>query len=112
MEGNKVLSTDFDLLSIFGGTKEPTKLLEKEVRKQESKISSTSSPPASKQPPKGVPVMSKFKKNRDGSITGFISGSKNFEEGEKITTSKLAPGQVIEAGNVIQTISGSKYFLS
>lgn len=116
LEGDKVSSTDFDLISIFAGKNEPQKSRQSEetkpIAKKKQVSKKTSSPVSAKQPPKGVPVMSKFTKNRDGSITGFISGSKNFEEGEKITTSKLAPDQVIEAGNVIQTVSGSKYFLS
>ncbi len=62
-------------------------------------------------PPRGVPVISKFKANRDGSVTGLISGSTSFNEGERVTTSKLAPNQKIEAGNVVTTVSGSKYFL-
>ncbi len=62
-------------------------------------------------PPAGVPVINKFKQNRDGSITGFITGSASFREGERITTSKLAPKQKIEAGSVVTTVSGSKYFL-
>ena len=63
------------------------------------------------QPPKGVPVINKFKANRDGSVTGFITGSPNFSEGERVTTSKLAPNQIVEAGVVVTTVSGSKYFL-
>jgi hypothetical protein len=62
-------------------------------------------------PPPGVPVINKFKQNRDGSVTGFITGSGSFKEGEKVTTSKLASNQKIEAGSVVSTVSGSKYFL-
>ena len=61
--------------------------------------------------PSGVPVINKFKQNRDGSVTGFITGSANFKEGEKVTTSKLAPNQKVESGNVVVTVSGSKYFI-
>jgi len=64
-----------------------------------------------KKPPAGVPVISRWKKNPDGSITGMISGSKAFKEGEKVTTSKLAPGQTVAAGSLVVTASGSKYFL-
>lgn len=101
---------------MFGRTTEPQRSLEGDdrnpVAKKKQVSTKTSSPIAIKQPPKGVPIMNKFKKNRDGSITGFISGSKNFEDGEQITTSKLAPDQIIEAGNIVQTVSGSKYFLN
>lgn len=61
--------------------------------------------------PRGVPVINKFKSNRDGSVSGFITGSNNFKKGERVTTSKLAPNQKVEAGNVVTTVSGSKYFL-
>jgi hypothetical protein len=61
--------------------------------------------------PKGIPVISNFKQNRDGSLTGFISGSNSFKDGEKVTTSKLAPGQTVTPGKVVTTISNSKYFL-
>lgn len=63
-----------------------------------------------KKAPSGVPKIVKWRKNRDGSITGFISGSPNFGEGEKVTTSSIAAGSV-ESGEVVQTGSGSKYFL-
>lgn len=62
-------------------------------------------------PPKGIPIISGFKQNRDGSLTGFISGSKSFKDGEKVTTSKLAPGQTVASGKVVTTVSNSKYFL-
>ena len=51
-----------------------------------------------------------WRKNRDGIVTGFISGSPAFEEGERITTSPIANGD-ISAGEVVQTGSGSRYFL-
>mmetsp|Transcript_13844 Transcript_13844/g.21233 ORF Transcript_13844/g.21233 Transcript_13844/m.21233 type:complete len:855 (-) Transcript_13844:220-2784(-) len=63
-----------------------------------------------KRAPPGVPSMVKWRKNRDGSVTGFISGSPAFEEGERITTSPIAKGD-ISAGEVVQTGSGSRYFL-
>jgi membrane protein involved in colicin uptake len=67
-------------------------------------------PAVSKAPP-GVPVISKFKVNRDGSVTGSITGSKNFSQGAQVTTSKLAPNQTVKSGNVVKTVSGSTYFL-
>ena len=60
--------------------------------------------------PPGVPKMAKWRKNRDGSVTGFISGSRNFDEGEKITTSPIVKGDIAN-GSLVQTGSGSKYFL-
>lgn len=73
--------------------------------KSDNKKSATAAPPA------GVPVINKFKQNRDGSVTGFITGSAAFREGERVTTSKLAANQTVESGNVVKTVSGSKYFL-
>lgn len=60
--------------------------------------------------PKGVPTISGWKLNGDGSISGRISGSPNFKNGELITTSQIQKGR-IEAGSVVQTGSGSRYFL-
>ena len=66
--------------------------------------------PKKNSPPPGVPKMAKWRKNRDGSVTGFISGSRNFDEGEKITTSPIVKGDIAN-GSLVQTGSGSKYFL-
>ena len=60
--------------------------------------------------PQGVPSMGRWKQNRDKSITGLISGSPTFAEGEQVTTSPIARG-TISAGEVVVTNSGSKYFL-
>jgi hypothetical protein len=61
--------------------------------------------------PRGVPTFTRFRKNRDGSITGIISGSPNFTDGDRVTTSAIAKGK-IEKYEVVVTGSGSKYFLS
>lgn len=60
--------------------------------------------------PGGVPSIVKWRKNFDGTITGFISGSPNFAEGEKVTTSPITSGS-ISSGQVVKTGSGSSYFL-
>ena len=65
-------------------------------------------PPAN--PTSGVPKIVRWKKNGDGSVTGFISGSSKFKEGEKVTTSPITKGP-ISPGQVVTTGSGSKYFL-
>ena len=57
--------------------------------------------------PRGVPTLSKWSQNGDGSITGEISGSKSYDDGETVTTSGIA-GEVTE-GSVVQTRSGSRY---
>jgi len=61
--------------------------------------------------PNGVPVLKRWKKNRDDSITGFITGSSAFSAGEKVTTSPIAKGE-LKSGNLVRTQSGSKYFLN
>ena len=61
-------------------------------------------------PPRGVPSLEKWSKNRDGSITGIISGSPSFKDGDRITTSPIVSGE-IKLGAIIQTGSGSLYFL-
>lgn len=60
--------------------------------------------------PIGVPGVSRWRQNSDGSITGIVRGSRNFADGDKITTSPIATGK-IEPGQVVKTGSGSKYFL-
>jgi hypothetical protein len=60
--------------------------------------------------PRGVPTISNWRKNRDGSITGKISGSSNFSQGETVTTSPIASGK-IDGGEIVKTGSGSRYFL-
>jgi len=65
---------------------------------------------AASKAPRGVPSLVNWRQNRDGSITGFISGSPNFDEGERITTSEIASGTIGD-GELVQTGSGSKYFL-
>lgn len=73
---------------------------------------SKSVPPAKKleKAPRGVPSIVSWRKNFDNSITGFISGSPNFSEGEKVTTSPITGG-TISSGQVVKTGSGSRYFL-
>jgi hypothetical protein len=66
--------------------------------------------PTPKAAPRGVPTVSRWKKNSDGSVTGFISGSNAFRDGERVTTSPIKRGK-ISNGEVVITGSGSKYFL-
>lgn len=61
--------------------------------------------------PKGVPTITGWKLNRDGSISGRIRESPNFRDGEQVTTSPIAQGRV-ESGSTVKTGSGSRYFLS
>jgi hypothetical protein len=61
--------------------------------------------------PRGVPTLNRWKKNRDGSVTGFITGSPNFSENEKVTTSPITQGTV-KSTETVKTGSGSRYFLA
>jgi len=61
--------------------------------------------------PEGVPTVSKWNQNRDGTITGIISGSINFDEGERVTTSAISKGKIAQ-NEVVTTGSGSRYFLA
>jgi len=79
-------------------------------QKSTSDEQSTKPAPKTKMAPRGVPTISKWRKNRDGSISGFISGSPAFDDGDAITTSAIEKGDVA-IGNVVQTGSGSKYYL-
>ncbi len=56
----------------------------------------------------GIPLLTQWKQNKDGSITGRISNSKVFRSGQKITTSPAKKGA---KKGVVTTNSGSKYRL-
>lgn len=76
------------------------KVVAKKAVKKAAKISA----------PAGVPTLARWTQNADGSVTGFISGSPNFRKNTKITTSPIKGKASV--GAVVQTGSGSKYFLS
>ena len=65
---------------------------------------------STKKAPMGVPTLSRWRQNSDKSITGLVSGSRGFGDGQRITTSPIASG-TIGPGEVIKTGSGSRYFL-
>jgi len=56
--------------------------------------------------PTGVPMLVKWKQNPDRSITGIISGSSSFSDGERITTSPITNDAI--GGSVAVTSSGSR----
>ncbi len=72
--------------------------------KSDASTASTSS--TSTAAPRGVPVISKWKQARDGSITGVISGSSAFSDGDPVTTSPIK-GKAV-GGTVVSTKSGSR----
>ncbi len=57
--------------------------------------------------PRGVPTLSRWRQNRDGSISGSISGSIAFRDGDAVTTSPIRGKPV--GGSVATTVSGSRY---
>lgn len=61
--------------------------------------------------PEGVPSIRNWKVREDGGISGLIYGSMNAQDGDYIETSTIAKGE-IDNGHVVQTSSGSRYFLS
>jgi hypothetical protein len=78
--------------------------------KSTAPLPSKGSTPLNKVAPKGVPAINRWKQNRDKSITGIITGSSAFPDGERITTSPIAGG-LVRSGQIVTTSSGTKYFL-
>jgi hypothetical protein len=79
------------------------------IKKEEEHSINKNKESNSKIAPKGVPVLKGWKVNANNEIQGKIYLSASFREGQTITTSP-AKGR-LESGNVVQTQSGSKYFL-
>merc|ERR1711957_381073 len=63
--------------------------------------------------PKGVPVLKQWKQVKGNAVEGRIFASKSFQDGTTVTTSTIAgkKGAKLSKGTVVQTQSGSKYFL-
>ena len=59
--------------------------------------------------PRGVPTLSNWKVNRNGKVTGIISGSDTRRDGARITTSPLTTEPDMGGGVVVMTTSGSRY---
>jgi hypothetical protein len=95
----------FSLFGFGGQTEEP------EPASPAKKVAAGSVKKSVRSAPRGVPTILNWRKNRDGSITGKITGSASFSEGEKVTTSPIATGK-IDGGEIVKTGSGSRYFLS
>ena len=94
-------------ISLFGfGQKDDTSGTQALKPTPPKRVSAPPKPTKPSKAPKGVPTISKWRKNRDGSITGSISGSPAFEDGEKITTSPITGAP--SAGAVVRTNSGSR----
>jgi hypothetical protein len=67
-------------------------------------------PANGKKAPSGVPTLSTWSANDDGTITGVISGSQYMEDGDLVTTSPIAVGNM-KRSETVTTVSGSAYFL-
>ena len=57
-----------------------------------------------------TPTIRKWKQNPNGSITGIISGSTEYDNGDTVTTAAIREKN-LSAGKVVTTIQGSKYKL-
>jgi hypothetical protein len=107
----KLAATTKSMFS-FGGTKKITKSPPTTLkpaaaaRQQKKKVVA----PKKKKVVGGVPQLSKWKQNKDGSITGLISNSPSFFTGTRITTSSIPKGA--KSGSTVRTGSGSRYKLN
>ena len=77
---------------------------------QKTAVAAPSAKKSAPTAPRGVPKINKWSLNSDNTISGFISGSSSFDDGAPVTTSPIVGSAV--SGSVVQTKSGSKYFLS
>lgn len=78
---------------------------------QSRQSSSKSSESDHSKAPEGVPSIRNWKVSEDGGVSGLIYGSMNAQDGDCIETSTIAKGE-LDNGNVVETSSGSRYFLS
>jgi hypothetical protein len=63
-----------------------------------------------KDPGQGIPTLTCWDINKDGTITGIITGSTNIQDGDLVTTSPVIQGQR-KRFKTVTTISGSEYYL-
>jgi hypothetical protein len=63
-----------------------------------------------KKAPSGVPTLSRWNANEDSSITGVVYGLASINDGDLITTSPIARGEM-KGDAMVTTISGSVYYL-
>ena len=85
-----------------------------QAKKQPPRQALQKAAPAKKKAPAaikvtGIPVLSRWKQNKDGSLTGYVSNSSSFRSGTRITTSPVPKGA--KGGMVVRTGSGSRYKL-
>jgi len=93
----------FSLFGMSGGrTPTKTQLTRKPARRMNKPSTAT---------PSGIPMVMNWKQNFDGSISGVVTGSDDFAEGERIITSPIRKGEVVQSKSTVTTINGTKYFL-
>ena len=93
----------FSLATLFGGSDETA---DTTVSSDDTSARPTVQPKKMASPPRGTPIISDWRQNRNGSITGRISGGTGFNEGERITTSPIGGNAI--GGALVETSSGSK----
>jgi len=89
----------------------PSDSLSSEARKTHQKNKKPRRSSRAIKPPTGVPIIRSWKLNNDGGISGVIFRSKHAADGDYIETSCLDDTSVAEARFVVQTLSGSRYYL-
>jgi hypothetical protein len=60
--------------------------------------------------PGGVPMLTQWSTNADGTITGRVSGSPSMGEGAMVTTSPVVAG-IAKQYEKVTTVTGSTYYL-
>merc|ERR1711957_248882 len=95
-------------ISLFGFGQSPVPKTSGKVAPQKAD-KTLPKPKTRNKAPRGVPAISNWRQNRDGSISGRVFGSPLFDEGETITTSPITSDAI--DGALVQTLSGSKYYL-
>ena len=57
-----------------------------------------------------IPEIREWKRNADGSVTGFVFNSRNFKDGTRVTTSPVPIAT--RTGSLVNTDSGTQYRLA
>ena len=87
--------TTISLGNLFGGN----------LPEKDTKVNADIAKPKNKLAPKGVPIVSNWKQNPDGSISGTIASSPDYSDGTFITTSSVPQGAT--SNSIVKTSSGS-----
>ena len=91
-------------ISVFAGKPSASEFTLKSSPERTSQIKNKSKAPG------GIATISKWRRNRNGSISGLIFNSKIADDGDSITTSPVKGN--VEEGTIIETCSGSRYAVS